>query len=205
MTPIYALAIVAFLPVAGTIPRHHLQAPPTVLTEFLDRVADYVEIRREVAAGMGGPVFCSDPEELTRQAAQLGAAIREARPLAREGAIFTPRVAAFFRARIAHAVRAAAIDVATSGGLDEGVARDVYAVLPWGAGRRVWPVLVDALPALPQELEYRFVGGDLVLLDVDANLVVDVLPDALPADAQVPAIRLDGACDVHPQLQACWM
>ena len=174
-----------------------------MLTEFLDRVADYVEIRREVTAGISGPIFCSDPEELTRQAAQLGAAIREARPLAREGAIFTPRVAAFFRARIAHAVRAAAIDVATSGGLDEGVARDVYAVLPWGAGRRVWPVLVDALPALPQELEYRFVGRHLVLLDVEANLVVDVLREAVPAVIVTPANR-SGSCEVHPQLPACW-
>jgi hypothetical protein len=34
---------------------------------------------------------------------------------------------------------------------------------------------------LPAELEYRFVGRDLVLVDSHAGLVVDVLPDALPA------------------------
>jgi hypothetical protein len=204
MTAIYALALAAFLPAAGTIPRQELPAPTPVLVEFLVRVADYVEVRREVAAGMGGPVFCSDPEELTRQAADLAAAIRDARPLAREGTIFTPRVAVFLRARIAHTVRVAALDVTTSVG-DDDVVLDVHALLPWGAGRRAWPVLVEALPGLPQELEYRFVGRHLVLLDAEANLVVDVLRDALPEDVPGATIRSNGSCDVHPELPACWM
>jgi hypothetical protein len=204
MTPIYALAIMAFLPVAGTIPRQQLPVPAPVLTEFLVRVADYIEVRRDVTAGVSGPVFCSDPEELTRQAAQLAAAIRDARPLATEGTIFTPRVAVFLKARIAHTVRVAAMDVTTSVG-DDDVVLEVHALLPWGAGRRVWPVLVEALPGLPQELEYRFVGRHLVLLDAEANLVVDVLRDALPEDVIGATIRSNGSCDVHPNLPACWM
>ena len=85
MTLVHSLAIAALLPVAGTIPRSEpVQAP----TEFLERVADYVEIRREVTAGVDGPMFCSDPEELSREAAQRAAAIRDARPLAGEGTIF---------------------------------------------------------------------------------------------------------------------
>ena len=109
MTVVHALAIAALFPVAGTIPRPE---PVQALTDFLARVADYVEIRREVTAGVDGPVFCSDPEELSRQAAQRAAAIREARPLAGEGTIFTPRAAVFFRERIAHGVRIGAIDLA---------------------------------------------------------------------------------------------
>ena len=204
MTAIYALALAAFLPAAGTIPRQELPAPTPVLVEFLVRVADYVEIRRDVAAGVGGPVFCSDPEELTRQAADLAAAIRDARPLATEGTIFTPRVAVFLRTRIAQTVRAAALDVTTSVG-DDDVALEVHALFPWGAGRRAWPVLVEALPVLPQELEYRFVGRHLVLLDAEANLVVDVLRDALLEDIPGATIRSNGSCDVHPELPACWM
>jgi hypothetical protein len=203
MTAIYALALAAFLPAAGTIPRQELPAPTPVLTEFLVRVADYIEVRRDVAAGVSGPVFCSDPEELTRQAAELAAAIRDARPLATEETIFTPRVAAFLRARIAHTVRVTATDVTSVG--DDDVVLDVHALLPWGAGRREWPVLVEALPGLPQELEYRFVGRHLVLLDAEANLVVDVLRDALPEDIPGATIRSNGSCDVHPNLPACWM
>jgi hypothetical protein len=40
--------------------------------------------------------------------------------------------------------------------------------------------MLGVLPPLPAELEYRFVAGDLVLLDVDADLVVDVLGAVLP-------------------------
>jgi hypothetical protein len=35
------------------------------------------------------------------------------------------------------------------------------------------------LPSLPEELEYRILGRDLVLLDVQARLVVDILRDAI--------------------------
>jgi hypothetical protein len=36
------------------------------------------------------------------------------------------------------------------------------------------------LPELPNFLQYRFVGRDLVLVDIEADLIVDVLPRALP-------------------------
>ena len=200
MTVVHALAIAALFPVAGTIPRPE---PVQALTEFLARVADYVEIRREVTAGVDGPVFCSDPEELTREAAQRAAAIRDARPLADEGTIFTPRVAAFFRERIAHGVRIGAIGLAVDGQPDD-VVLEVHGALPWGAGEPASAPLVGLLPPLPDELEYRFVGRHLVLLDVEVNLVVDLLRKAVPALIETP-IRLYGGCEVHPELPGCWM
>ena len=41
------------------------------------------------------------------------------------------------------------------------------------------PILVK-LPPVPSELEYRFLGRSLVLVDTECALVVDVLPDVLP-------------------------
>jgi hypothetical protein len=41
--------------------------------------------------------------------------------------------------------------------------------------------IIQALPEVPWPLQYRFVSHDLVLLDVDAGLIVDILPDALGA------------------------
>jgi len=54
---------------------------------------------------------------------------------------------------------------------------------------RVPPRLMEALPPLPKQLEWDFLGRTLVLRDVDADVVVDYLPDALPeqAPAGVPA------------------
>jgi len=200
MTVVHALAIAALFPVAGTIPRPE---PVQALTDFLARVADYVEIRREVTAGVDGPIFCSDPEELSREAAQRAAAIREARPLAGEGTIFTPRVAVFFRERIAHGVRIGAIALAVEGQPDD-IVLDVHAALPWGAGEPASAPLIGLLPPLPDELEYRFVGRHLVLLDVEVNMVVDVLRKAVPALIETP-IRLYGGCEVYPDLPGCWM
>jgi hypothetical protein len=42
------------------------------------------------------------------------------------------------------------------------------------------PEVLKNLPPLPAELEYRFVGETLILLDPDAHLVVDFVPRALP-------------------------
>jgi hypothetical protein len=43
----------------------------------------------------------------------------------------------------------------------------------------MFPCLIDALPPLPSELQYRMVGGDLVLIDVHASVVVDILTNVL--------------------------
>ena len=45
------------------------------------------------------------------------------------------------------------------------------------------PDLLAVFPRLPSELDYRFVHRDLVLWDVRADLIVDVLRDAIPLEA----------------------
>jgi hypothetical protein len=42
------------------------------------------------------------------------------------------------------------------------------------------PLLLMNLPRLPDNLQYRFVGRDVVLLDGDLQLVVDYIPNVLP-------------------------
>jgi hypothetical protein len=46
------------------------------------------------------------------------------------------------------------------------------------------PTMLQKLPKLPEEVAYRAVSSDLVLLDVKANLVVDYLRGVLPVEAQ---------------------
>jgi len=40
--------------------------------------------------------------------------------------------------------------------------------------------LLQKLPTLPDELAYRIMGRDLVLVDSKANLVIDLFHEALP-------------------------
>jgi hypothetical protein len=45
----------------------------------------------------------------------------------------------------------------------------------------VSPNVLCNFPELPEELQYRFWGRDLLLWDYHANVIVDVLPDAIPS------------------------
>jgi hypothetical protein len=196
MTSVVAIALLLTLPATG-------------FSKFLDRVHDYVETHRRVAAGIEQPL-CADPEELFRQSETLAAAIRAARPLAREGDIFTMMVEEAFRARLAALIRRTGIDVEANILASERAGEPryvvVYGTLPWHTADTAWEPLFRELPTLPAELEYRFIGRHLVLVDIAANHVVDVLRDALPAaGAPAPAEAPYNACDVHPQMPACWM
>ena len=42
------------------------------------------------------------------------------------------------------------------------------------------PQVLQTLPKLTQDLEYRFIGDALILLDVRAHLIADFIEDALP-------------------------
>jgi hypothetical protein len=43
------------------------------------------------------------------------------------------------------------------------------------------PELLAALPKLPEELEYRFVGAHFILFDPHSHTIPDFIPNALPA------------------------
>jgi hypothetical protein len=162
------------------------QATQPVPAEFLDYVNHYAALQRMTITALGQPLMWSDAEQLLRQQRRLANAMRAARPFARAGDVFTPAVSRYFRTRIDALVRETGLDVTTAiepPDEDEVViaaAPCVAEPVPWNAGPVMWPSMLAALPELPPELEYRFIGRDLVLIDMLANLVVDVLHDALP-------------------------
>lgn len=61
---------------------------------------------------------------------------------------------------------------------------EVNGPFPWIHASAMFPCVLKALPPLPPELQYRIVGSTLVLIDVHAGLIVDVLPYAL-ADTEL--------------------
>jgi hypothetical protein len=42
------------------------------------------------------------------------------------------------------------------------------------------PQVLAMLPKLPDDLEYRFIGNRLILLDVHAHTIADYIENALP-------------------------
>lgn len=156
------------------------------LGEFTARVQSVVEVHRRLERPMAGAWIVSDPMQLEVSAAALRDAIRHAWPAARPGTLFTPAVADVFRHRIRQNLRASDFNPgALAGDGEDGWADPVPVAvnepLPWGLPTAVLPFLLETLPGLPPELEYRFAGRALVVLDLRAGLVVDVLDLVLPA------------------------
>lgn len=125
------------------------------------------------------------PEDEDMGSETLADVIRAARPQTQPGVIFNPGVTPLFRMRIEKAVWVnryemgdALPDLATGGGAVTVPAINAWWM--WEQESAPWASLIWELPALPDELEYRFRGRHLVLVDTHANLVVDVLENALP-------------------------
>lgn len=147
---------------------------------FHTAVSQYAALHRRLDRTMSPIWISSDPELRQMAADALASAIRTARAHARQGEIFTPGVAAMFRYQIEKTLWENDEGPAYPVWEDEpGPALVVNGRIPWGVAstRRPFPW---ALPRLPEELEYRLVTSTLVLLDVRADLIVDILPDALP-------------------------
>jgi hypothetical protein len=148
---------------------------------FTDRVDAYSALRRQVVTARARPEARPgerpDPQRLAR-------AIGRARTDAKQGLgyVFTPEVAWVFRARIWHTLTGRDIEALVgSFAPDEGeefpAAPVVNGWYPVRETHELPPVLLAVLPRLPVHLEYRAAGTDLVLIDVDAELVVDVIID----------------------------
>jgi hypothetical protein len=149
------------------------------VAEFDARVHAYVGLRRTLVRSIEPAPRVDDERGILGD--ELRAVIVAARPHARQGDFFSAPVAAALRARIDYALVGGVADVPPGPfHRSSGPSPTVNAELSKVGGAETWPALFGELPALPGELGYALWGRDLVLLDLAANLVIDVLPDALP-------------------------
>ena len=181
------LCLAAVLTAAG-LGQSASPAPPAtavdaaVVKDFEARVTKYMDLRKKQAGSAPKPTNSAD--KLTKAKEDIGAKIRAARADAREGDIFSPEIAAYFRKQIAatlsgphgkriqaslrHAEPIAGLAIKVNDKYPEGVAL-----------QSTPPSLLLNLPPLPKELEYRIVDSALILRDITPNLIVDVLRDAI--------------------------
>lgn len=164
------------------------QTASSAVEQFTAATREYALAHRRIERAVGPLTVTASPVELMANVNAIGDGIRGDRVNARQGDLFTPQLSAELRERIADALAARGLTPAdvTTDEIPEGINRSALVVrvggpFPWAAGFNVLPTLIEALPELPPELQYRFVFRDLVLVDVHANLVVDVLPQALAA------------------------
>ena len=159
-----------------------VNANAAIATKFEQKVADYMKVRQQALTGLQVPRNTESSGKITEFQKQLADRIRSLRANAKQGDLFTPEVVRLFRHLVAEEIRSpdgarirASFERAEplqGGGLQ------VNANYPDGLPlQSMPPSLLLNLPRLPKELEYRFVGRELILRDTQANLIVDVIPD----------------------------
>ncbi len=113
----------------------------------------------------------------------LAMRIRFARHDARPGDLFTVRIAMALRRVLNPVLRGLPARATRESIREDAPATFVLAVngdYPSGASRSTMPTnVLQILPPLPKGLEYRIVDTHLVLMDVDANIVVDYVLDVM--------------------------
>jgi len=156
-----------------------VNADSTIIQDFQKRVAAYLQLRRSIESGLPRLKSTPSQEKISHHEHELARAIREARKNARPGDIFTPEIAGEIRR-----LTAMAVDQGDGDHIGQSLrhAEPVQLHLEINASypeqvplQSTPPSLLENLPALPPEIEYRITGRDLVLLDAKANLIVDII------------------------------
>jgi hypothetical protein len=158
-------------------------ADAAILQDFRDRIDKYVKLHEKLDDEAPRLKETKDPAKIQNAQKGLAARIGEARSGARQGEIFTPEIARLFRRLMNPELKgpdAAETKQEIKEDAPKAVRLKVNAPYPEGqALPTVPPNLLTRLPQLPEDLEYRIVGRDLILRDVDANLIVDFIPNAI--------------------------
>jgi hypothetical protein len=164
--------------------KNEANADAVVLADFQDRVKKYVELHKEAAKDAPRMKETSDPAKIRDAQVALAKKIAAMRKTARQGDIFTPEVRPLLR-RLMYPELKGAEGRETKEEIKEDkpakpVPLKVNAPYPEGEPLPTMPAnLLQNLPQLPEEVEYRIVGKTLILRDVTANIFVDFLPNAI--------------------------
>jgi hypothetical protein len=178
------VCIVAVSGFAGTSARANVPDASAALRTFHERVEAYAALHRQLVP----PPAVSDPDPLAKLLTHqyLASAIRNARPGADQGNIFTLEVMALFRSRLADSlgeIDGETLLIALNNGMPvpRGLHPTVNEPYTMSTLFRVPSDVRLGLPAIPAELDYRIAGHDLVLWDIYAGIVVDFMPNAFDA------------------------
>jgi hypothetical protein len=170
-----------------------------VLADFQKRVDTYMAIHKDAAKDAPALKETNNPAEIKTKQEALGAKIRAARATAKQGDIMTPEIQNKFR-RLMYPV---VTDPAPQGTSGKEVKKDIKEELKENTEERkeeggkpvvlkvnatyppdtplptTPPQLLMNLPKLPEQLEYRIVGKNLIIRDVEANIIVDFVANAI--------------------------
>jgi hypothetical protein len=177
----------AAAPSAASDPTAEAQAAVNALSsatlEFQKRIQAYLKIHNAAEGKVPNLKSTDDPQKISDREQALAEMIMTLRAGATPGEIFAPEYQPHFIkiVRDDFATRSARDRKALVNELPAEIKVDINTVYPTTLPLATFPpALLRKLPDLPPELEYRIVGRSLILRDVKANLIVDVLRDVVP-------------------------
>ena len=151
---------------------------PRIL-DFNALVLSYFEMRALLQAGLPARRITDDPDDNIKAERALARRIREARDGAKIGEIFTPPIGAEFRRILQERMTPTTLAVI----MDDNPGRFSHPVNGTYPTRRTLSTMpgtiLAVLPSLPDGLEYRFLGRDLILHDTRANIILDRITCAI--------------------------
>ena len=153
-----------------------------IVADFEGKVQQYLDFRRQHAGTPPKPA--SNPADIVASQREMGNKVRVARAGAKQGELFTPPIAAYFRRQISASFAGAhGKEIRASLAHAEPVKMELQINQSYPPNQPLQstpPTLLLNLPNLADGLEYRLLNRELVLRDTEANVVVDYVPNALP-------------------------
>jgi len=151
---------------------------------FKERVVNYVALHEKLEANLPELPEKATPEQVDSNQRALSASIISARSDAQPGEFFTPEFQTMVRRVLREVLAGAEGKTVKASIMDEnpGVPKILVnerypSSLPLST---MPPQLLQQLPRLKGELEYRFIGPCLVLVDTEADLILDFTEPVLP-------------------------
>ena len=159
-------------------------AEKAVIAAFENQVKDYVKLRKKVRENVPKLSKDATPEQIEAYRTSLVESMRNARKGAKRGDIFLPEVGAYIRRTLKEEFkgkdRKEIRDIAFETELTGVVLRVNYPYAQSAELSEMPATLLAKLPQLPNEVRYRFVGNNMILVDRESNLIIDFMPDAVP-------------------------
>lgn len=181
----WAVAILACISSVAIIGQtSHSASDKKVIAEFEKRTKKYIKLREKAGRGIPTPSKDAKPEEIAAHKTALQQKIQRARMNAKPGEIFTPAASVLIRRTIKEEfvgherteLRQTVLESDTKG-------IPLKINFPYPESKELIemsPALLLALPQIPKQLRYRYIGRHLALLDRDTGLIIDFMREALP-------------------------
>jgi hypothetical protein len=168
----------------STMQAARVNADAATIADFMKRITEYIALQKRLDGTLQEVKDDARPEQLVEHQRALARLIQNERLAARPGDLWTKPMRDVVRRLLAGIFRGPGGEQIKRSILDEytgSVRLQVNGRYPDEVPlSSVPPQMLQALPKLPDVLEYRFVGKHLILLDAHARVIVDFVDHVFP-------------------------